>query len=613
MKKAIIALLIFIIIGGLAGGAYVFLMTDILKTPDQLFKKYLVTSIIDLTKMEMDPYGKVISRLSEESAQIKYASVDESQENKIELSYVSNPIDKKMKIDFGMNVEGNEYLSISAIIAEEIFGIQMKDVHEKYLALENRDLKKIVREFGTEETAQNIPDKIVFPEKMLQEDKDKMIAIITKYVGKINESIPAEKYIVEKQVAVSIGTENITTDKYSLIMDENEFLTLILNTMQELLADQEFLDLCKNRVDTQTIENLKQSINDSLIEVQKQTKQAQLKVSVYVADKITKKVEIISKEGTTEWFLKNTETESNFTIKNVANKTAKNKVASESIFKINNKITGSQGVLTIEEKTTYNPKDVKALEKNDSSLFDEDTKYEDSETKTIITSEFSDSNITGEIVLEGFENEKSDSDGEISAMKNTFEITFNQNLNIEELNEENTLILNDYTPEDFSNLGTELIMNALKTANEKPNSFIGSMAMLISFLAPTPEIDNSEMIDGDFVIEDDIIETNETEEITIVDERENVYNYVLSGLNKSLIEFKNELSLNEDANIGDFLTVENVQEECPENYALELLDGTTMKCIINGEECFYITMNINGETLLVDEINVYTEEEYLNM
>ncbi len=613
MKKAIIALLIFIIIGGLAGGAYVFLMTDILKTPDQLFKKYLVTSIIDLTKMEMDPYGKVISRLSEESAQIKYASVDESQENKIELSYVSNPIDKKMKIDFGMNVEGNEYLSISAIIAEEIFGIQMKDVHEKYLALENRDLKKIVREFGTEETVQNIPDKIVFPEKMIQEDKDKMIAIITKYVGKINESIPAEKYIVEKQVAVSIGTENITTDKYSLIMDENEFLTLILNTMQELLADQEFLDLCKNRVDTQTIENLRQSINDSLIEVQKQTKQAQLKVSVYVADKITKKVEIISKEGTTEWFLKNTETESNFTIKNVANKTAKNKVASESIFKINNKITGSQGVLTIEEKTTYNPKDVKALEKNDSSLFDEDTKYEDSETKTIITSEFSDSNITGEIVLEGFENEESDSDGETPAMKNTFEITFNQNLNIEELNEENTLILNDYTSEDFSNLGTELIMNALKTANEKPNSFIGSMAMLISFLAPTPEIDNSEMIDGDFVIEDDIIETNETEEITIVDERENVYNYVLSGLNKSLTEFKNELSLNEDANIGDFLTVENVQEECPENYALELLDGTTMKCIINGEECFYITMNINGETLLVDEINVYTEEEYLNM
>ena len=227
MKKAIIALLIFIIIGGLAGGAYVFLMTDILKTPDQLFKKYLVTSIIDLTKMEMDPYGKVISRLSEESAQIKYASVDESQENKIELSYVSNPIDKKMKIDFGMNVEGNEYLSISAIIAEEIFGIQMKDVHEKYLALENRDLKKIVREFGTEETAQNIPDKIVFPEKMLQEDKDKMIAIITKYVGKINESIPAEKYIVEKQVAVSIGTENITTDKYSLIIEIASFTAAI--------------------------------------------------------------------------------------------------------------------------------------------------------------------------------------------------------------------------------------------------------------------------------------------------------------------------------------------------------------------------------------------------
>lgn len=610
MKKLIIALLIFIIIGLLAGGAYVFFMTDFFKTPEQLFKKYLLTGVIDLTQMEYEPYGKTFTRLSEEQAQISYIGFDSTNENTIEVNYLSNPIDKKAKMDFFMKVEGNEYLSVSAIIAEEIFGIQMKDIHDKYLALENRDLKKLAGTFDSQESFEKIPNEIIFPEKMTQEEKEKMIAIIAKYVAKINEAIPAERYIVEKQVAATIDTENLTVDKYSLIMDEKEFSLIILNTMLELLADNEFLTLCEGRVDTQTIETLKESINDFIIELEKQTKQNQIKFSVYVENKSTRKIEIISKTGTTEWFLKNTEIESNLTIRSVLNKTSVNKVASESIFEINNKFENNVGTLIIAQKTTYNSKDVKSVEKDISDLFSQESQYKNSETKITISSNVSDNSIKGEIILEGFETEE-----ETPEMKNKFEIEFKE-VGIDELNAENALILNDYSAEDFTNLGNELITNALRTANDKPNSLVGSFAMLLTFFAPqTEEMPN---LEGDFFTEDVVTDSEQTdisveEPIEENNEKNNVFNYVLAGLNQSLTEFKDELAVNENANLGDFLTVENVQEECPGNYSLELLDGTTMKCIINEQEVYYITMNINGETLQVDEIVVYTEEEYSNI
>ena len=616
MKKVIVIVLIFVIIGILAGTAYMFLGTDLFKTPDQLFKKYLLTSIIDLTQAEYKPYNEILTKISEKQSDIKYIASDETEENKIEVNYLANPTDKNSKMNFNMFVEGNEYASISAIITEKIFGIQMKDIHDKYLALENRDLKKVAENFLPEEEVNKIPDVIIFPEKVTPEEKEKLKGIMIKYIAKINESITPDKYIVEKQVSTTIDSQSLVTDKYSLIMNENEFSKIILNTILELLNDQEFLIICESRVDAQNIENLKQSINTSLEELEKQTKQTQIKISIYVENKKTRKTEIISKTGSTEWFLIDNELESSFVVKNVLNKNTSNKIGQENILKINNKFENNNGTLTIEEKRIFNKKDVEKYKEESSSLFNNTSKYEDSETKTIIVTTVSDNLIVGEITFESLQNKDIESNDMEEKQEvyttNKFEINFNPGLEIEQLNQENALILNDYTAEDYTNLGTELILNALKTGNEKPKSLIGSLSMYLAFFAPPQEmVDEAPSFEESS--QNEFEESEQVENNEVIDIRNDIYNYVFDGLNKCLTEYKDEFSVNEEVRLEDYLTVENVQEECPENYVLELLDGITMKCIVNGADIYYITMNINGETLLVDELNVYTEEEYSNM
>lgn len=605
MKKLIVVLLILIMIGGLAGGAYIFFITDIFKTPDQLFKKYLLNSFIELSNVQYEPYGELVTKMLNEPMKLNYISSDSAGDNIIEFDYLSNPISNNSKFDLSMTVNDEKYLTGSIIIAKEIFGIQIKDIHDKYLALENRDLKIFAENLGTgNEISQKIPNSINFFENFTEEEKSKLTEIAVKYLSKINDVITKESYIVEKQIAVNVNNQNLISDKYSLIVDEKEFYTLVLNTLIEFLSDQEFLEICEGRVDSEYINKLKEIINDLLIELEKQTNIGQIKFIIYVADKATKKCEIISKNGTTEWFLENTETESTFNIKTVAKKTSSNKVASESILKINNKYENNEGILTIQKKTTYNQKDVKNLENDISNLFSSNDTYKDSETKTIISSKYDGNTVTGEVVLEGFGSEEN------LKMTNNFKIDFNSEVEIEELNTENSIILNDYTENDFSNLGTELLANTLETAIEKPNSLIGSLSMILQFFIP--QTDNEEdIINNEW--EELTLDSNGIEIIEEYDESENIYNSVLEGINQSLIEYKNQKAVDENTDISDYLTVENIQEECPENYKLELIDGTTIKCIIEEQEHYYVTMNINGETLLVDEINVYTEEEYMNL
>lgn len=605
----IVLLLIIIIIGLLAGGVYAFFMTDLFKTPDQLFKKYLLTGVIDLTQAELRPYNEILNKMSKETMKMEYVSSDSNGDNEIKVGYLSDPTNQKSKMDLSMTVEGNDYLSVSTIITESIFGIQMKDIHEKYLALENRDLKTFAENIGGDgETTQNIPNQITFSEKFTEEERGVLKEILTKYVSKINEAINAENYVAEKQIAANVNNQSFTADKYSLIIDEKEFSTLILNTLVELLSDQEFLTVCEGKIDSDTIEKLKQACTDSLAELEKQTTSGEIKFSIYVANKNVRKSEIITENGSTEWFLENTEGVSLFSAKNISNKTTTNRVASESTLKIENKYKDSMGTLIIEEKTTYDENDIMDLA-NDYSSYTIET-YENTDTKITISTTNDTNVIKGNIILEGFETEE-----ENNNMTNEFEISFKDKIVIEELNLDNSIVLNDYTSADLSALGTELILNALNTANEKPNSLVGELSMFLQFFAPTTEnTEETTNTEFDFNTDDMVnIEDNTIAMENNINEKENVENYILLGLNQSLIEYKDELVINENANIGDFLTVENVQEECPSYYMLELIDGTTMKCTIEEQDIYYVTMDINGDGLYVNNLDVYTEQEYLDM
>jgi len=90
-------------------------------------------------------------------------------------------------------------------------------------------------------------------------------------------------------------------------------------------------------------------------------------------------------------------------------------------------------------------------------------------------------NMTVNVDLNDIERLMEDEDMKISKCELAYK--FNSDVEIEELSEENALILNDYTEEEFGNLFQELLKNAYESSQNNPNSLIGMLAQYAMFLS----------------------------------------------------------------------------------------------------------------------------------
>ena len=71
---------------------------------------------------------------------------------------------------------------------------------------------------------------------------------------------------------------------------------------------------------------------------------------------------------------------------------------------------------------------------------------------------------------------------------------------------------------------------------------------------------------------------------------------------------------NNQPNIQDYLTMENIQKSCY-GYKLELQpDGITIKCTMEYDlSVYYAKMDLDMENLTTKSVTVYTESEYNNL
>ena len=98
----------------------------------------------------------------------------------------------------------------------------------------------------------------------------------------------------------------------------------------------------------------------------------------------------------------------------------------------------------------------------------------------------------------------------------------------------------------------------------------------------------------------------------VVDIKPEIQSNVKNALEICLRDYQLAILSNQEPDIGDYLTIDNIQNNSPENYALELIDGNTIKCTVDGNSVYYAIMEIDGGTMKVSYVDVYTEQEYFN-
>lgn len=324
-KKGLIAAIVvaIIIILALAGGL-IYAKTDLFKPADKLFYKYLLG---EKTEFDYDEFLEEVKNAEEKeyssngeiNANIDMQSISAYARNnlnninkfKIEFEQKNKPNENKMSSSIKLSYDNKDVVEADLVKNSDIYGIQSDIMHDKYIVVENNNLKELAKKLGMDE--ENIPDKFEQVEAydLLYVSKEDRKEIVDKYKQVVNNKIGKDKYTAEKNVETEINGEKIKTNTYKLTITEKEVYETIKSILETAKDDEKTQELIiskyeminKNVQNSEelTKDNIKDYIDDLISDVDRELKYASedsMDIIVYVNKGKTVKIEAKENEDT---------------------------------------------------------------------------------------------------------------------------------------------------------------------------------------------------------------------------------------------------------------------------------------------------------------------------
>lgn len=424
-SKVIISLLIVILIlGGIL--AYLYFFTDIFKSDSQLFFKYLgqVVEKDGFINEKLINYNKKKQESKYEDngnfyVEMNMNELDEDLVRRvnnfnIQFSGTVDNIEKKTQQDIFLNYSDDVNFPIKYKYANETAALQTDYVSNKYIGIKNENLKEFVQTLGIEDV-ENIPEKIDLSNEIedinfTDEERQQIFN---------NYKVLFENRFKEEQFKRS---EENGTINYSLTISNQELKNFIIT----------FLETLKN--DSIIIPKMEEKLREINLEYDEQES---------IQEVIQNLIDEMNQEEIEE---------GNITI---------------IVTQLNKKLSG----ITI-KNDEFEGKIAKIQEQNE-LIYTFEMNIKDIETeesmKILLTANF--------IGLEQMESIKEtyqlgisiNEDSQEQTVKYTLENTnkFNDNINIEDFNEEEIEILNNYNGIQISNLLTAIVERIIEVNNEQ--------------------------------------------------------------------------------------------------------------------------------------------------
>ena len=310
-NKILIIVLIIIAVLILAGGfAYAYFCTDIFRSGQELFVKYLTQDLEEISQtLSLEKFDQINEKIS----QSKY-------EEKMAISYLKEQETKpiaQLTLDTQKdNIDGKSYMYISLISKElenpleleymqenEAHSVRFTSISKKldFVTVKNEKLKKLAENLGIDkEYIEEIPNKINFEEFSLEglalseaEQKEE----INKYISVIYNNISKEKYAKNKDVVITINGKTITTNAYVLTLTEQDIKNVVIKILEETKKDEiilskmnilleklQILDASMGELDEETLKEDYQEAIQGLIDglkEEKTTEKNKIIITVY--------------------------------------------------------------------------------------------------------------------------------------------------------------------------------------------------------------------------------------------------------------------------------------------------------------------------------------------
>lgn len=280
--KLIVAIIVVVIaIIAIVSGIILYLTTDLFKSNQQLFFKYLSKNdemierlVEDKTKnlaqtIKQNKYttdSKLTFNLDSSDAQVANQAISASSFSIISTAKTDTENNRKSS-ETTLKYLNNDLFTLKYIRNNDLYALKSDEVINKYLAFDNNNLKEFAQKFGITDT-KTIPNKLepISLQDLLYISEQDKEAILEKYMQVINLHISKDKFKNAKNVTITANDKNVVTTEYSLELTAKEANDLLVAILESLKTDDDTLNIILSKIiliDTETnltIDDLKSGI-----------------------------------------------------------------------------------------------------------------------------------------------------------------------------------------------------------------------------------------------------------------------------------------------------------------------------------------------------------------
>lgn len=300
-------------------GMYFF--TDIFKSNQTLFYEYAMqdlnaTSLLsgnDYTKkIKTTPYtaeGDIIVNVSNSSSGTESQNnptqpIGQPAINNLKLNIkntVDNPNQKEYH-NLTLKYGDQDWAKVELLKANDAYGVKLDGIINKYLAIDNNNLKEFAQKMGMQDTTY-MTNKLqsVNIEDLLYLSKEDKQSLLKTYSNTLNANLSKDKFTKQANDVITINGKEVATVSYRLTLTEKEMVNTIIKVLETAKQDELTNTILLSKLQKLGIETDKTALANS---VDKQIATLQSKeytedvitITVYTSEKVTLRTEIAKGE-----------------------------------------------------------------------------------------------------------------------------------------------------------------------------------------------------------------------------------------------------------------------------------------------------------------------------
>lgn len=260
-KTLLIAIVVFFILIIATTLIILYLNTDLFKSNETLFLKYVGKNVQNIETIEKifenTDYNNLLetSKYTEETeVKVNYTknlgitSEDTSNAiNKLKLQ-IEGQTDKTNQYnykDIKLLNDNNQELEVEYIQNGDTYGIKFSDLFKQYILVENNNLKELLKNAGyTDEELENVPDSIEINQDVFNDIKfseEELDTLSDKYLNLMKQKVSKEQFEKQSRQTITINRQNIIANSYTLKMTKEQLNNLYIMVLENLKEDEIFL------------------------------------------------------------------------------------------------------------------------------------------------------------------------------------------------------------------------------------------------------------------------------------------------------------------------------------------------------------------------------------